>query len=112
MLIRPKSASRTRTIHVDSKIAQNNNEGLTCKGINIKRDSILTFNEANIEELNTSPIFETKNEVSIENTRSPYLSATKANSIESVQKRSISSQDHKGRVNEIYEDQQTFVIFI
>ena len=88
MLIRPKSASRTRTVHVDSKISQSSIDDLSCDDINMKYDSTSAFHKEDIEQSNTSLRFGTKHEISIENAN--------------LQKRSISSQDHIGTVNGIY----------
>ena len=100
MLIRPKSASRTRTTHAGFKVSENSKESLSGKEINLKHDSASSSHEGNLEERNTSVMFESKHEIVIGGAASPNSFSLKT---ESPPKRSISSQDHTGTVNIIDE---------
>ena len=95
MLIRPKSASRTRTVHVDSRVLQTNTENITNENLGIIHGSDPVFNDGNITDDDNFPTFDTKMEILREDkewtNEAPINEKHRKND-----KRSISSQDYTG----------------
>ena len=96
MLIRPKSASRTRTIHVDTMVNPNTTETLTKDEEGDMDDSSLVFDNDDIKEADTCPAFNTKVEIIKEELYSPKEMHLKEQNNKNAHKRSISSQEYKG----------------
>ena len=95
MLIRPKSASRTRTLHVESRVPQNGTENITNEEVGTIDDSGPMFDDVDITEDDTFPAFGTKLGILREEKELPNDKPTKEQHRKNA-KRSISSQDYTG----------------
>ena len=97
MLIRPKSATRTRTMHVDSTITQNDQEGVASNNLDENKTLVSQIDCRINEELDTSNTLKPRFDFLIGDEDSLNKNHLSVNPNKSVSKRSVSSQDYLGK---------------
>ena len=97
MLIRPKSATRTRTMHVDSTITQNDQEGVASNNLDENKTLVSQIDCRINEELDTSNTLKPRFDFLIGDEDSLNKNHLSVNQNKSVSKRSVSSQDYLGK---------------
>ena len=96
MLIRPKSASRTRTIHVDSMVNPNTTDSPSKDEQGPMEESSLISDNDDNQEADTCLPFDNKVEIIKEGLYSPKDTSLKEPNRKNAHKRSSSSQEYKG----------------